>query len=294
MASDDGGAGGTGAASGAGAAAGGWLGDLLGARTGRWLDPADAAWAAATGNCGRFNADQCGGGKERHGNQEDGEQCAAAAGSKGLAEAGFVQKALNALGKMTGAGHGNSCKGWARESREFKQELGVGGAAGGLFKAGAVADGFAQFREFAFEPPSQGAEPEEGGVEAGEQLQIEVALANVGALVGENDAQLLLIPGGVVGRQNNARADVDGRGDAGAGTETKARCACGAGQRSEIGSAVIHSLSAEARPNRRRSEQSSKHAEVKHPAKATRPSAMRQAGLTRGVEIGVRVIARCA
>ena len=86
---------------------------------------------------GSLNADQGGRGEERGGNQEDGEQGAAAAGGKGLAEAGFVQKAFNALGEMTGAGHGNSCEGWAREGREFKQELSVGGAAGGFFQAGA-------------------------------------------------------------------------------------------------------------------------------------------------------------
>ena len=146
-----------------------------------------------------FHADKSGGGEERNGNQKSGKKGAAATGGKGLAETGFVQKTFDALGEMTGAGHGNSCKGWAREGREFKQELSVGGAAGGLFKAGAVADGLAQFREFAFEPPSQWAEPEQGGVEAGEQLQIEVALADVRALVRQNHAHLLLIPIGVIG-----------------------------------------------------------------------------------------------
>ena len=121
-----------------------------------------------TWRCRGFNADHGRGSKQRDGNEKDSKKSAAAAGSKGLAEAGFVEQALNALGKMTGAGHGNSCKGWARESREFKQELSVGRAAGGHFKAGAIADCLAQFREFAFEPPSQGTEPEEGSIEAGE------------------------------------------------------------------------------------------------------------------------------
>ncbi len=108
---------------------------------------------------GCFYADQGCSGEQRRRDKQDGKNGAAASGGKGLAEAGFVKKAFNALGEMTGAGHGNSCKGWARESREFEKDLGVGGAAGGLFKTCAVADGFAQFREFVFEPPSEGAEP---------------------------------------------------------------------------------------------------------------------------------------
>ena len=111
---------------------------------------------------------------------------------------------------MTGAGHGNSCKGWAREGREFKQELSVRGAAGGLFKAGAVADCFAQFTEFTFQPPSKRAEPEKRCIKPGEQLQIEVALANVRALVRQNHPQLLLTPLRVIGGKNNAGADVHG------------------------------------------------------------------------------------
>ena len=211
MASGEAAGGGTGASSGVGAGAGAGRRFCVTCSGVDW--PASVAcWKAAPrlglrhGRSGGFNADQRGGGKQRNGNKEDGKQGAAAAGGKGLAEAGFVKQALNALGKMTGAGHGNSCKGWARESREFKQELSVGGAAGGHFKAGAIADGFAQFREFAFEPPSQGAEPEEGGIETGKKLQIEVALANMGALVGQNDAQLLLIPLGVIGGQTQCQS----------------------------------------------------------------------------------------
>jgi len=158
---------------------------------------------------------------------------------------------------MTGAGHGNSCEGWAREGREFKQELSVAGAAGGLFKAGAVADGFAQFIEFAFEPPSEGAEPEEGGIEPGEKLKIEVALADVRALVGQNHAQLLFIPAGVIGREDNARADVDGEKRRGAGTEMES--VGGTRSVSEgTGSAVIHNRSAAARPMSRRSSRAAK------------------------------------
>ena len=59
-------------------------------------------------------------------------------------------KALNAMREIIVASHGNSYEGWARQCREFKKNLGVGGGAGGLFKAGAVADGLAQFRELAF------------------------------------------------------------------------------------------------------------------------------------------------
>ena len=161
-----------------------------------------------------LNADQRRGGKQRHRHQEHGQQSAAAGGGKRVAETGFVQKALNALGKMTGACHGNSCKGWARQGREFKKDLGVGGAAGGLLKAGAVADGFAQFVKFAFQPPSKRAEPEQRSIEGGGQLQVKVALADVRAFVGQHDAQLLFAPAHVIGRQNDAGADVHRGGNA--------------------------------------------------------------------------------
>src|SRR5512146_508728 len=118
---------------------------------------------------------------------------------------------------MTGASHSNSCKGWARQDREFEKELGVRSAARGFFQAGTVADGFAQFVERSLQPPAEGAEPEEACVDSGEQLQVEVALANVRSFVGQNDAQLLLVPAVVVGRQNNARSYVHGRCNAGTG-----------------------------------------------------------------------------
>ena len=101
---------------------------------------------------------------------------------------------------MTGASHSNSCKGWARQCREFKKELGVRSAAGSLFKAGAVADSFAQFVEFAFQPPSQWAEPENACVNSRQQLQIEISLANMRALMGQNNAQFLFVPFAMLGR----------------------------------------------------------------------------------------------
>ena len=52
-----------------------------------------------------------------------------------------------------------------------------------------VADGFTEVREFAFEPPAERAEPEERGIEPCKKLKVEIALANVGALVGENDTE---------------------------------------------------------------------------------------------------------
>ncbi len=122
---------------------------------------------------------------------------------------------------MTGTGHGNSCKRWARQGREFKKDLGVRRAAGCLLQAGAVADGFAQFVEFAFQPPTKRAEPEQRCIKRGGQLQIEVALADVRAFMGQHDAQLLLVPAGVIGGQNNAGADVHRGSDAGTGPHVK-------------------------------------------------------------------------
>ena len=112
--------------------------------------------------------------------------------------------------RLTVASHGDSYEGWARRGREFEQDLGVGGAAGSLLEAGAVADGLGQVREFAFEPPPQGADPEKRGVEAGEKLQVEVALANVRALVGQDDAQLLAVPSGVIAGKTTAEPMVTG------------------------------------------------------------------------------------
>jgi hypothetical protein len=99
---------------------------------------------------GSFNPHQGRGGEERGWNKQNGEQCSAPASCKCLAETRFVEQPFNALSQMTGACHGNSCKGWAREGREFKQDLGVGGAAGGFFKPRAIADGFTQFRQSGF------------------------------------------------------------------------------------------------------------------------------------------------
>ena len=58
-----------------------------------------------------------------------------------------------------------------RRGREFEEDLGIRGAAGRLLETGAVADGLSQIGELAFDPPSQGTEPDDGGVEAGKGLK---------------------------------------------------------------------------------------------------------------------------
>ena len=107
------------------------------------------------------------------------------------------------------ASHGYSYEGWARRCREFEQYLRVGRPASGLFEPGAVADGFSQIRKLVLEPPSERAEPEERGVEARKQLQIEVALTDMGSLVRKDNAELFGIPGFVVRRKYDRRSDGD-------------------------------------------------------------------------------------
>ena len=92
---------------------------------------------------GGFDAYEGGCGKECDGNDYNGGQ-AATGSCKGLAERNVVEKPLDAAGEGSTAGHGNSYEGWARCCREFEQDLRVGCAIGGLFKASAVADGFSQ------------------------------------------------------------------------------------------------------------------------------------------------------
>ena len=100
--------------------------------------------------------------------------------------------------------------GSARHGREFKQDLGVGNRARRLFKAGAIADCFAEVREFAFQPPAQRTEPEQGRVEAGHRLQVEVALADMRPFVGKNNAQLLGIPVHIVAGSRTPEPTVTG------------------------------------------------------------------------------------
>ena len=76
-----------------------------------------------------------------------------------------------------------------------------------------VADRLTQIAELALEPPSERAEPEQGGIESGYELKVEVALSNVRALVGEDNAQLLRIPLDVIGGQQHGRANRDRRGN---------------------------------------------------------------------------------
>ena len=125
--------------------------------------------------------------------------------------------------EITSAGHGYSYEGWARQSREFKQNLGIRSAADGFFEAGSVADGLAQIGEFAFEPPSERTEPEDGGIKARQELQIEVPLTDVRALMRQNDAQLFGAPIGIIFGQKNARSDGDRRGNRGTCSQAQSR-----------------------------------------------------------------------
>ena len=142
-----------------------------------------------------LNANQRGGAEEGDRHEQNCQRCAHAIRGKGLAEKCVVQKAFNAMSETTGTSHGDSYEGWARRGREFEQDLCVGRTAGSLLETGTVADGLGQIRKLVLEPPTQRAEPEERRVEAGEELQVEVALANVGALVGEDDTEFLSVPG---------------------------------------------------------------------------------------------------
>jgi hypothetical protein len=130
---------------------------------------------------------------------------------KRLPERNIIQQPLNAARERSTAGHADSYPGWARRCREFEQNLRIRSAVGSLFKACAVADCLSQIREFAFEPPSQRAWPECCGIDGRKKLKVEIALANMRALVRQHDAQLLVVPGRVIHRQHNRGTDRDGR-----------------------------------------------------------------------------------
>jgi hypothetical protein len=57
---------------------------------------------------GSLDTDKGCAGKERHGDQQDGKQDAAGAGSESAAEGGFVEETFDALGEIAGSGHGDS------------------------------------------------------------------------------------------------------------------------------------------------------------------------------------------
>ena len=119
--------------------------------------------------------------------------------------------------------HGNSYLGSARQGREFEKDLRVGGMAGGFLQSGVIADGFAQVREFALEPPAQRTKPENGRVQTGQGLKVEVALPHMGAFVGQDDAQLLGVPLVVIGGQDHGRAHRDRGRDSAAAAQAQSR-----------------------------------------------------------------------
>ena len=170
----------------------------------------------------RLHANERRGREQDRGNQHERGPEPAAPARECLAETAFVEQAFNALGDAAGTRHGDAYFGAARHGGEFQQDAGIGSVIGGFLEAGVIADGFAQVGELALEPPSQGAEPEDGGVEAGQGLEVEVALAHVGALMGQHDAQFLDVPLVVVVGQHYRRADGDGRGDFAAGAKVEA------------------------------------------------------------------------
>ena len=86
----------------------------------------------------------------------------------------------------------------------------VRGAASRLLDSSTIADGFGQVSEFFLEPPAQWADPEKSGVEAGEELKVKVTLTNMRTFVSEHDANLLFVPGIVIGGQQDGRTDGQG------------------------------------------------------------------------------------
>jgi hypothetical protein len=92
------------------------------------------------GDSGCFHSNHGNRGEDRHWDDQDREQCSPLAAGKSLAKGGVVEEALDALRDGTGTGHVYSNKGRARQSREFKKELGIGGGASSLVQSGVIAN----------------------------------------------------------------------------------------------------------------------------------------------------------
>ena len=88
-----------------------------------------------------------------------------------------------------GTSHGDGEDRPAGQGGDFKQKLGIGRRVLGFGDAGKIADRLAEIGEMSLYPPGRRAEPEDGGMQMREKLQVEIALADVRKFVSQNNAQ---------------------------------------------------------------------------------------------------------
>ena len=166
----------------------GWLRGSRGCSGLRWLRRR-RGFSCGRGLCllGSLHADKGRGSVECDRHKQDGDEDTTPSTGESLAERAVVEQPLNAARETTGTSHGDSYSGWARCCREFKKDLRIRGAAGSLLQSGAIADGFGQVGECSLEPPAERAEPDQRRIKRSKQLQVEIALSNVRALMGEHN-----------------------------------------------------------------------------------------------------------
>ena len=114
---------------------------------------------------------------------------------------------LNSAGTRHGDGEDRP----AGQRSHFKQKLGVGGRVLGLGDTGEIADRLAEIGEMFLYPPGCRAEPEDGGMQMREKLQVEIALADVRKFVRQNNAQ----PGSAPVQERRGKDDAEADGDRG-------------------------------------------------------------------------------
>ena len=98
-------------------------------------------------------------------------------------------------------------------SGHVEQNAGVVRAVFQRFESGVVADDFRKFSKPRELPPGERVEPEHRAIDRGEQQHIEIAVRDVGALVGQHGPAFCRAPGDVVGRQQDGRPEGDRNAD---------------------------------------------------------------------------------
>jgi hypothetical protein len=127
-----------------------------------------------------------------------------------------AQEAFDPGAQAAGTGHGDCGERPLADGGKFEERLGIGGPAFSDLEGRVVAQCFAEFGEALLEPPAEGAEPENGAVDAGEKEQVEVRALDVGLLMLENNVQLGWLPLRGCGRQKDSRRYRYRSGNAGA------------------------------------------------------------------------------
>ena len=126
---------------------------------------------------------------------------------------GCLEDALHAAAHRAGPRHFDARRRPPDMLHEVEQNFGVRQPVLDHFERRCIADDFSQFRQPGVMPPRKRTEPEHRTIERGEQQQIEIAVGDVSALMGQHGLALARIPIEALRRKQNGRAEGDGPGD---------------------------------------------------------------------------------